>query len=212
MFQPEMEQMKLDVPFFENPGLDCGPAALEMVCKFFGLDVKREVLRELIEIEESGASWTIGIAAASGELGLITSFCTNSFGVNPDNYSLEYYQSLSEGQERSEGKLVHLLGRCRHAGVHLEERSLPLNEILSELCKGTVPIALIDWSKVCGGPSYIGHIVPIIGYDDRYVYVHNPGPDEPKAFYPIEREVFDRARRAVGTDEDLVFIGQEVKN
>ena len=75
-----------------------------------------------------------------------------------------------------------------------------------------VPIALVDWNVIRGTPArgYQGHFVPIVGYDAAHVFVHDPeraARGGRGARCAVPRDVFDAARRADGTDEDVVFVG-----
>ena len=88
----------------------------------------------------------------------------------------------------------------------MEERSLSLEELLSKVSRNCIPIVLLDWSKIKGTLDFIGHFIPIIGYDEENVYVHNQGFHNTQAFLPIKRELFEEARKAKGTDEDITFI------
>ena len=67
---------------------------------------------------------------------------------------------------------------------------------------------LLDWNVIKGCPEkgYQGHFVPITGYDENNVYVHNHGMLNPSPYFTIPREVFDEARKSKGTDEDVLFI------
>ena len=51
-----------------------------------------------------------------------------------------------------------------------------------------------------------GHFVPIVGYDEKNIYVHNQGLTNPTENLSIPRELFEQARKAKGTDEDIIFI------
>lgn len=88
------------------------------------------------------------------------------------------------------------------------EKSLLLEEILSFVTEESIPIVLIDWNVIMSrkNKGYQGHFVPIVGYDEKVVYIHNPGLKDTKEFMPISRELFDKARKSEGTDEDVAVI------
>ncbi len=74
--------------------------------------------------------------------------------------------------------------------------------------------------------TYSGHFVPVIGFDDECVYIHNPM--QPPSSSPssssshdhhgdcdrlyvgecqaIPKELFDVARQSIGTDSDVLFL------
>ena len=198
--------MRLDVPFLKNPKLDCGPIALAMVCKYYGLSASLERIHELVVSETSGASWTLGIAAAAAELGLRVKMLSRSLGVNPANYTLEYYRENAGEVSATEAKLSTLARRCAKFGGILEERSVALEELLAAVSCGSVPILLLDWGKIINQNKYIGHFVPMVGYNENQILIHNPGPDGAAPFMPLSFELFELARKAPGTDEDVLIV------
>ena len=48
--------------------------------------------------------------------------------------------------------------------------------------------------------------MPIVGYDEKNVYVHTSERNETKKFKPINKKVFDKSRKAAGTDEDILVV------
>ena len=199
--------MKLRVPFYKQESKnDCGPTALQMILEYFKEQHSREELINLVDSDKSGVTWTLGLARAVAELGFKTEFYTICLGFNPKNYELEYYQKESDGASSSQQKLERLRKEAHKLGVKIEERSLSLEELLSKVSKNCIPIILLDWSKIKGTPDFIGHFVPIVGYDEKNVYVHNQGFHNTSAFLSINRKLFEEARKAKGTDEDIVYI------
>lgn len=70
-----------------------------------------------------------------------------------------------------------------------------------------MPIVLLDWNKITKkANTYHGHFVPVVGYDEKFIYVHNHGLNNPQSFLQIEKKLFDEARKAQGTDEDILII------
>ena len=60
-----------------------------------------------------------------------------------------------------------------------------------------------------GTPEFIGHFVPIVGYDGENIYVHNHGFHNPKAFLPIKRELFEETGLKSRSAEFL-FVHEEM--
>ncbi len=199
--------MLLDVPFYaQEEKTDCGPTTLRMALEFLGEKYSYEHLKSLVQSETSGVTWTLGLAKASGQCGFKTEFYTTSLGINVTNFELDYYQREVGSAASSEDKVRKMLTESKKVGVVLEERSIALNAILKKLSKDCLAIVLIDWGKIKGVDRYIGHFVVIVGYDNKNIYVHQPGPINPTANYAIDKILFDTARKAKGTDEDIVFI------
>jgi len=195
--------MRLEVPFYSQEINECGPVALQMVFEYFGEEHDREKLKGLVE-SIGELTWTSGLAKTSAQLGFPTEFYSIALGFNPKLFDLEYYQK--DGAQSAEDKIKRLYANCLEYGVKLEERCLTLEEIVSKIGQDCIPIVLIDWGKINSAEKFIGHFVPIVGYDEKNIYVHNSGPEASMPNYPIERSLFETARKSVGTDEDILFI------
>ncbi len=199
--------MKFEVPFYKQENKnDCGPIALQMVLEYLGESHSRDELMNLVDSDKSGVTWTLGLARAVAEIGFKTEFYTTCLGFNPKNYELGYYQKEADYASLSQQKIERLRREAYKLGVQMKERSLSLEELLSKISRNCIPIILLDWSKIKGTSEFIGHFVPIVGYDKENVYVHNQGFHNTQAFLPIKRELFEEARKAKGTDEDILYI------
>ena len=123
---------------------------------------------------------------------------------------MDYYKKYASGDsEETEMKNKN----AKEIGVDVEIKSFRLEELLTFLDKEHMMIVLLDWNIVRNleEKGYQGHFVPVVGYDKEKVYVHNPGMKDPMPSYPISREVFDKARKAKGTDEDFILISKQNK-
>lgn len=199
--------MKLKVPFYKQESEnDCGPVALQMVLEYLGESHSRTKLMDLIDSDKSGVTWTLGLARAVAKLGFKTEFYTTCLGFNPQNFELGYYQKKADEASSSQQKLEKLRKEAYRLRVQMEERSLSLEELLLKVSINCIPIILLDWSKIKGTSEFVGHFVPIVGYDKENIYVHNQGFYNTQAFMPIKRGLFEKARKSKGTDEDVVFI------
>ena len=198
--------MKLSVPFYVQGINECGPVNLQMILEYFGKKHDKEEIKKLVDSDNSGITWGLGLANTASHLGFSAEFYTTSVEVNASNYDLEYYQKQTDGLNAAKEKIKMLLKKARKYGVKMEEKSLTLKEILSKINEDCLAIILVDWSKLNNTSKFIGHFLTIVGYDDKNVYVHHPGPNNPKQCMPIEKELFDLARKSKGTDEDTVFI------
>lgn len=199
--------MKLDVPFYKQESkMDCGPTALMMALAFLGKPYSKDRIFDLVDSDRSGVTWTLGLAKAAAQLGFDTEFYTTSLGFNPENYKLDFYKKNADSASSTEQKLERLRKEALKFDVKMQEKSLTLEDILSKISKDCIAIVLLNWAKVVGKGKYRGHFVPIVGYDSRNVYVHNQGLKKSRNFMPIKRDFFDSARKAAGTDEDIVFI------
>lgn len=201
--------MKLEVPFYkQTKKLNCGPAALRMVIAYFDKDIGLEVLEERAGIEEGRGVFTVQIALAAARSGYKTEFFSKSVYFNEENLELDFYKKYFDMIQHSK-KVVE---DAKNEGVKIEERGLSLEELLEKTGKNSIPIVLVDWNVVRGTKErgYQGHFVPVVGYDEDSIYVHNHGFENPTPFLQIKREVFEEARKAKGTDEDVVVVYRRV--
>jgi len=198
--------MLLTVPFYTQGRNECGPVTLQMVLEYFGEKHKKEAIKKLVDSESTGTTWTIGLAKTAAQLGFPTEFYSTSLGFNPKNFELEHYQRETDGAHLAKEKLERLKQECLKYGVKLEERSISFQEIISKMNNDCIPIILLDWSKVKKQGTFKGHFVPIVGYDDKGIIIHQPGPMNPEPNYKIDHQTFEEARKARGTDEDIIFI------
>ena len=196
--------MILKVPFFKqtNP-LNCGPTALKMVLAYFGENLRIEFLEAKMGMNEGKGTSTIQIATAAASLGYKTDFYSKHILFNEENLKHEFYQKYNNINLEQSKKLVE---DAKAAGVNIQERVLSLEDLLNFLKKDCVPIILLDWNILKGRKGYLGHFTPIVGYDEQNVYIHNSGLDDAQEFMPVPKKIFDEARKAEGTDEDVVVV------
>jgi hypothetical protein len=198
--------MKLDVPFFpQTSKVNCGPMALRMALAYLDNDPGIEKVEEAVGIREGKGVSTIELALASAKLGFKTKLFTKHLGFNEENRKLEFYNKYIDTTEERSNKL---LVDAKNAGIGLLEKTLGIEEVLGHVSKDSLVIVLMNWNVVKGeeGNGYQGHFVPVIGFDEENVYVHNQGRKNPEANLAITREVFDKARKSAGTDEDIVVV------
>jgi len=202
--------MMLRVPFFkQTSSVDCGLAALKMVLAYFGKDEQMEVLKARTGMKEEKGISTIRIATAAASLGFRTDFYSKHILFNEENLKHEFYRKYGDINLKEQSR--KLVENARAEGVNVQERTLLLEELLRFVTKDSVPIILLDWNVVVARreKGYQGHFVPVVGFDEKNVYVHNSGMNDGKEFVPIPKDIFDEARKADGTDEDVVVVHRD---
>ena len=202
--------MKLKVPLYINKHYDCGPVCLEMIFDFFGQKKSFEEIQQVVNPEKSGATLTIGLAKAAQHFGFQTTFYTKQL-VNEELFTHEFYQEVTNGEEEYFKKIKVLTAECESLGVNIYEKTLTLKDITKKISEDCLAIIILDWGVIKGLDKYHGHFVVITGYDEDNIYVNQPGPSNPDTNMKISRELFDRARKAPGTDEDIMFIQRKNK-
>lgn len=201
--------MKTDVPFFEQESKNsCGIAAMRMILGYFGQASTEKELYLECSPEKSGVIWSVDLARLSGKRGLEVEFYTHSLHLNQENQSLEFYQKMT-AENTAAQRVDQMIAEAEKLGVKLAEQSLSLSEIKSKLKEGWLAVILLDWRVVSPAENqfdFQGHLVPIVGFDENSIFVHNQGMDDPQPFYEIKNDLFEQARKSKGTDEDIIFV------
>jgi hypothetical protein len=187
--------------------MGCGPAALKMTIDSLGTAIDLKAIESAIGIEELKAVATISLAGAAAKLGFNSILFTKTLEVPEEQKNMPFYQKYADsGYFRSARKRIEI---ARDAGAELHERTLNLKKLLSYVKDGQAIIMLLNWNVINKKEGYQGHFVPLVGYDETHVYVHNSGPKDPEANVKIPLAVFEQARTSPGTDEDIVVISKK---
>lgn len=198
--------MKFEIPFYpQESKLDCGIASLRMILAYLDKDYGIEEIRNKTDVVEGKSISTIKLAIAAAKLGFKVKFISKSLYFNEANLNLEFYKKYGDAFIEESKKLIE---DAKNLGIELEEKSISINDLISYSTKDSTVIVLIDWNFIKGIPQkgYQGHFVPISGYSDENVLIHNPGPLNPEAFMEININLLDKARKADGTDEDVLIV------
>jgi len=195
--------MKLNVPFHKSiKDTDCGPLALKMVLEYFGEKHSFEELAKLERTVDAGLVWSLGIARAAKKLGFNVKFISSSnFSLEDD---IDYYKKYAN--DKAKIILKELNDELKKLNVKIEEKQMKLDELLGFVTKNSIPIVLVNWFVLSGKQGYNGHFVPVTGFDEKNVYVHNPGLVNAMPHFPINREIFLKAWESKGTDKDTIII------
>ena len=196
--------MKISVPFYKSKkDIDCGPSALRMALAYFG---ERYTLKKISQEERqinTGLVWSVGIARASKILGFPTKFISTT-NFSHEESDIDYYKKYSNNKAKI--ILRELSEEIKKIGVDVQEKNMTLEELLSYVSKNSIPIVLVNWYIIAGKDGFSGHFVPVTGYDEENVYIHNPGIASAMPYLPMKRDVFLRAWESKGTDKDAVVI------
>ncbi|QQG39855.1 MAG: peptidase C39 family protein [Candidatus Aenigmatarchaeota archaeon] len=191
-----MVSMKLSIPFYER-GSNCGSNALRMVAAYFGKIVSENYIRNAGEMGPDELTNTIGLAIAAAEMGFTPRLLSKYSEFNRDDLDLEWYKELPPHDIQKFARLA------KDRKIEIEKRIMSLDEVLSFANRDSVPIVAIDADMLSVLPrgTFVGHAVTVVGYDVENVFVHDGEP-----FEAICRGPFDKARRARGTEEDVLVV------
>jgi len=172
---------------------------------------------------ESKSVWTVDLAYGLKAYGIKDFFCTTTNnGVDPTHAELGFY---SKDFAEDENRVNVLINTAAENGILIEEESVGTDELVRWLSiPGNMVIALVNSVDLrcdsCSGffgfrmlscmarylyGGYVGHYVLLQGHlsSGHFVY-HDPGQTHTGC--KITYGEFERARKARGTDEDLVFV------
>ncbi len=161
-------------------------------------------------------------------------FCSTNFGVEKSYNSLEYYQ---ENFTSDELRIQNHFRRAHEQNLPLLQTSHLSLQVLAEVIsrKGVVAIVLLDNNilrNTFTSDSYSGHYVILCGIssdedDIQYAHVNYPDEDDctphfdfcivmknPASWKEVEYvtpSIFEKAWRARGTDEDVIFISKHAR-
>jgi hypothetical protein len=200
--------MKINVPFYKSKkDTDCGPLALKMAAEYLGKKASFDKISKLERQLDSGLVWSAGIARAAKKLGFGVKFISTSNFSHEEG--IDYYKKYANDK----GKMIleELKKEIKELGVEIIEKDMDLNELLSYVGEKSIPIVLINWYIIVEKDGFSGHFASVTGYDDDYVYVHNPGLAQAQAYLKISREKFTKAWESKGTDKDTVIIYSKTK-
>jgi len=202
--------MKLSVPFYKSKkDTDCGPLALRMALTYLGEShTFKKISQEERQID-TGLVWSVGIARASRILGFPTKFISTT-NFSHEESDINYYKKYSH--DKAKIILKELSEEVKKIGVEIQEKNMPLKELLSYVSENSIPIVLVNWYVIAGKDGFSGHFLSVTGYDRENVYVHNPGIASAMPYLPIKRDVFLRAWESKGTDKDTVVISRKPRS
>nr|ADD38285.1 protein C22orf13 homolog [Lepeophtheirus salmonis] len=154
------------------------------------------------------STWTIDLCYLLKKFRIPFLFTTITKGVDP-NYSEETYYDkvLQKDTERVIRRFEEAERNC----ISVQERSVPLSEIITHLAKAGPIIALVNANALRTFPSldfsnYQGHYILVVGYDLQKKSIYFQDPSFKSSVNVASFAQFEKARKFFGTDEDIIFI------
>ncbi|XP_019439422.1 PREDICTED: protein GUCD1 isoform X2 [Lupinus angustifolius] len=195
---------------------DCGLACVTMVLKTIGINDCD--IQSLAELCCTNSIWTVDLAYLLQRFSVTFSYFTVTYGANP-NYCVEsfYKEELPNDLVRVDT----LFRKAMEAGIDIQCRSISGEEISVLILSGKcIAIALVDHNKLShvwqeddhvpgvfsNNPGYTGHYVLICGYDAEADMFEIRDPASSKKHNRVSSKSLEEARKAFGTDEDLLLI------
>jgi ribosomal protein S18 acetylase RimI-like enzyme len=213
---PHLQAELVTVPYYRQTlDFTCGPAALMMAMK--ALDPTLELNRTL-ELRLWREATTIFMTSGHGgcgPYGLALSAYRRGFDleihVNEDGIFL--VDSVRSPEKKEVMRLVQedWIDELRHLPVLLRRGSLSVDELRQKSETGGIPVVLISSYRIYG--ERFPHWVVVTGFDDHYIYVHDPLIDSDRGEtvadsvnLPIPHREFQRMARYGKAAQKAVLI------
>ena len=225
-FRSVMSDLLLDIPHRQQQSdWDCGMTCLEMIIDFYQLhSASTENILRSYQCNQS--TWTIDLLHLLHQVGIPSTLHTRTIGCSAEYNNVPYYQSLIDQDRQRVDRLFqkystdvklgsvswdvlkeHLIQHRRPCLVLVDANQLPCSSchrsFLTRLVERVQPLF----------SSYQGHYVILVGFEtkegDEWIHYVDPGKSE--RICRTNRETFDRARKAFGTDEDLIFCFEQIE-
>ncbi len=213
---PELRRTLALVPFYRQTlDFTCGAAALLMAMKALrpGLAISRGL--ELKVWREATSIFMTSGHGGCGPYGLALAAAQRGFGV--EVYVVERGVFLGESvrslEKREVMRLVEedFLQELRDRAIPVRRRRLSVDELRRAFEDRAIPLVLISSYRIYG--ERVPHWVVVTGFDERFIYVHDPfisdaeGKSESESVnVPIARAEFERMARYGKTGQRAVLL------
>jgi hypothetical protein len=182
----------------------CGPAALIMAMKTLDPTLEPDRILELRLWREATTIFMTAGHGGCGPFGLALAAHRRGFAVEVivSDPGVHMVDSVRSKEKKEVMTLVQadMKAEIAERGIPVHYRSMSLAELEERFHAGAVPVVLISSWQIYEEKS--PHWVVITGFDEHFVYAHDPFVDEEEGEVitdsidmPIGREQFDRMTR-----------------
>lgn len=202
---PPLAQQRVHVPYYQQTlDFSCGPASLMMAMKSLRPTLALDRNLEIRLWRESTTVFMTSGHGGCGPFGLALSAWHRGFDVvlYANEESAMFVDSVRSQEKKQVIRLVQqeMLDELRQLPIRRVNQRLSLGEMKEWLDRGAVPVILISSYRIY--KEKFPHWVVVTGYDDRFVYVHDPyiDTDQGKTLtdcvnMPILQQDFERMSR-----------------
>ncbi len=202
---PHLDADRARVPYYRQTlEFTCGPASLMMAMRSLDPTLENDRAAEIEIWRESttvfmtsghGGCGPHGLALAAHQRGFTVELFLSEAGAL-------FIDSVRSAEKKEVMALVQqgFEQRVEQAGITVHYQRLSLAEMRERFERGAVPVVLISSYRIYR--EKFPHWVAVTGFDDRYVYVHDPYVDEEKGKsetdcinMPILQKDFERMAR-----------------
>jgi len=202
---PHLRPDLVCVPYYpQTLDFTCGPAALMMAMKTLSPEMELDRQLETRIWRESTTIFMTSGHGGCGPFGLALSAYHRGFDVEVfvNDDSPLFVDSVRSEEKKEVIRLVQqdFLAEIARTGIALHYRQLALEEMKAKFEAGGVPVVLISSYRIY--KEKFPHWVVVNGFDERFIYVHDPYIDYDKGKsdtdcinMPILQRDFERMAR-----------------
>lgn len=217
-------QLRLDmarVPYYEQTlEFTCGPAALVMAMKALEPAIELSRALEIRIWRESTTVFMTSGHGGCGPYGLALSAYHRGFAVEVyvNDEGALFIDSVRSEEKKEVMRLVQadFLEEIGQVSLPVHYRRIALPEMRQAFEQGAIPVVLISSYRIY--QEKFPHWVVVTGFDDRFIYVHDPFVDREKGKsvtdcmnMPILQKDFERMARYGKSGQRAVLIIRKPK-
>ena len=171
------------VPYYrQTTEFTCGPAAVMMAMAALDPAVSFDRRLEFRLWREATTIFMTSGHGGCGPFGMALAAHHRGFGVKlwVNDRDALFVDSVRSEEKKEVIRLVHedFAEEIEQAGIEVEYRPVTLEELKAEFEAGGIPVVMISSWRIYG--ERFPHWVVVTGFDERFVYVHDPYVDEEK--------------------------------
>ncbi|MBD3299390.1 MAG: GNAT family N-acetyltransferase [candidate division Zixibacteria bacterium] len=213
---PHPSPETVPVPFYaQTLDFTCGAASLLMALRRFDATIEPTRETELDLWREATLIFMTSGVGGCGPFGLAVAALKRGFqaDVYMSHDAVPFIEGVRSPEKKEVMTITHhqLRQRARDMGGRVSIGEFGLTEVMSAMDRGFVPVVLVSGYRLIGEKA--PHWVVVTGYDDRYLYLHDPYVDDGASTadsinLPIRRRDFNRIQRyGKGQQRAMVAIG-----
>lgn len=168
------------VPYYEQTlDFTCGASSLMMAMKAISPQLPLDRTLELRIWREATTIFMTSGHGGCGPYGLALSALHRGFRVEVfvNDEGVPLVDSVRSPEKKEVMRLVHedFIGECRRCGIPIQHGTLSVAELRERFRAGGIPLVLISSYRIY--EEKFPHWVVVTGFDDHFVYVHDPYVD-----------------------------------
>ncbi|MDD3450179.1 MAG: GNAT family N-acetyltransferase/peptidase C39 family protein [Gammaproteobacteria bacterium] len=217
LLAPHLNPDLVIVPYYQQTlDFTCGPAALMMAMKALDADTEMSRRQEIRIWREATTVFMTAGHGGCGPYGL--ALAAHHRGLDVDIHVVDDEEAMFISSVRSEEKkeVIRLvqedfLDQIRQLSLPLHHDRLGAADLRAAFESGAIPVVLISSYRIYR--EKFPHWVVVTGFDERYIYVHDPFVDDEAGktqtdcvSMPIPQKDFERMARYGKSGQRAVLI------